>query len=584
MYLRDGGKIMKQELKQVPYGEPSFVYLREAGYAYVDKTRFIQALEQCASRFPFIVRPRRFGKSLFANMLIAYYDKAAARDFDQNFSGTWIGEHPTSLANKFLVLKLDFSGIDGGDGLIDNFLIKVKSGLDNFVTRYLPEDPQMQELLDASWTSPAALLTRFFSLVGRKLRVGIYLIIDEYDQFAQEILSKDPERFRAMTGAEGFLKAFYACIKDAAASELVKRTFITGVTSISLDSMTSGFNLATNITHDADFAGMMGFTDDELRCLIPQIVDLERYGHSVDEVFERMKVLYDGYRFSSHSDVTVFNSSMCLYYLRALAKTNAEPSVLLDPSFSIDLSKIEGILSLGRRDFVDEVVLDVLFNRHVSIGTLSGVLNLNASAELTSDDVLTALVFMGFLTFSSEAPDYLVCPNLAVKEVFFKYWFRRIGKHDDLTFPPTELKKAIDSLKNGDPESLMNYVGNRLNRCVGGHVHAHINETAIQLAVCMALSTEGDYLVSAEEEALGSGYTDLILRPASSHPNAAGWLIEFKYLKKSESTPNLVEAKIAEASRQLKRYSKASNIESISNLHLAAAVFAGTELKACRVL
>lgn len=577
-------KIMKQELKQVPYGEPSFAYLRGAGYAYVDKTHFIQVLEQCGTRFPFIVRPRRFGKSLFANMLMAYYDKAAAGDFDERFSGTWIGDHPTPWASKFLVLKLDFSGIEGGDGLIDNFIIKVKFGLRNFVTRYLPEDPQMQELLDASWTSPAALLTSFFSLVGRKLRDEIYLIIDEYDLVAQEFFSTDPERFRAMTGALGFLKTFYAAIKSHATCGCVKRTFITGVTSISLDSMTSGFNLATNITHDAEFVGMMGFTDEELRRLIPQIVDLDRYGHSVDEIIDRMKVLYDGYRFCPESDVTVLNSSMCLYYLSEIARRNAEPPVLLDPSFSIDLSKIEGILSLGRPDFVDEVVLDVLFNRHIAIGTLSGAINLNASAELTSDDVLTALVFMGFLTFSSEAPDYLVCPNLAVKDVFFKYWFRRIGKNDDLTFPPTELKKAIDSLKNGDPESLMNYVGNRLNRCVGGHVHAHINETAIQLAVCMALSTEGDYLVSAEEEALGAGYTDLILRPASSHLDAAGWVIEFKYLKKSEATPNLVEAKIAEASRQLKRYSKASNIESISNLRLAAAVFAGTELKACRVL
>ena len=577
-------KIMQQELKQVPYGEPSFAYLREAGYAYVDKTHFIQVLEQCGTRFPFIVRPRRFGKSLFANMLMAYYDKAAAGDFDERFSGTWVGDHPTPWASKFLVLKLDFSGIDGGDSLVDNFVINVLTGLEDFVKRYLPEDSQMQELLDESWSSPAALLMSFFRLAQRKLDEGLYLIIDEYDQFAQEILSKDPEQFRAMTGAEGFLKTFYACIKNYASRGFVKRTFITGVTSISLDSMTSGFNLATNITHDADFAGIIGFTDDELRHLIPQIVDLERYGHSVDEVFDRMKDLYDGYRFSKDSDVTVFNSSMCLYYLRSLAKTNAEPPVLLDPSFSFDLSKIEGILSLGRPDFVDEVVLDVLFNRHISIGTLSGAINLNASAELTSDDVLTALVFMGFLTFSSEAPDYLVCPNLAVKDVFFKYWFRRIGKKDDLTFPPTELKKAIDSLKNGDPESLMNYVGNRLNRCVGGHVHAHINETAIQLAVCMALSTERDYLVSAEEEALGAGYTDLILRPASSHPTAAGWLIEFKYLKRSESTPNLVEAKIEEASRQLKRYSKASNIEAISNLHLAAAVFADTELKACRVL
>lgn len=158
------------------------------------------------------------------------------------------------------MLKLDFSGIDGGGGLIDNFIVKVLLGLQDFVNRYLPEDSQVQKLLDASWSSPAALLASFFRLAKRKLRDGIYLIIDEYDQFAQEILSKDPERFRAMTGAEGFLKAFYACIKDVATSGYVKRTFITGVTSISLDSMTSGFNLATNITHDAEFAGMMGFT------------------------------------------------------------------------------------------------------------------------------------------------------------------------------------------------------------------------------------------------------------------------------------------------------------------------------------
>ena len=575
---------MKQELKQVPYGEPSFVYLREAGYAYVDKTRFIQVLEQCGTRFPFIVRPRRFGKSLFANMLMAYYDKAAAGDFERNFAGTWIAEHPTPYAGKYLVLKFDFSGVGGTEEtLAANFMLKLKDGMWQFVNRYLSGNARIEAVLDKTYAEPSAFMTDFLTTVRNLVKDKIYLIIDEYDQFAQKVLATNPELFRVITGTDGFLKDFYTVIKDYTQS-LIARTFITGVTSISLDSMTSGFNIARNISNFAEFAGAMGFTEDELRKLIPQIVDVHRYGHSVDEIFDRMKVLYDGYRFCPESDVTVFNSSMCLYYLSEIARRNTEPPVLLDPSFSIDLSKIEGILSLGQPDFVDEVVLDVLFNRHISIGTLSGAINLNASAELSSDDVLTALVFMGFLTFSSEAPDYLVCPNLAVKEVFFKYWFRRIGKRDDLTFPPTELKKAIDSLKNGNPESLMNYVGNRLNRCVGGHVHAHINETAIQLAVCMALSTERDYLVSAEEEALGAGYTDLILRPASSHPNAAGWLIEFKYLKKSESTPEQVEAKIEEAGRQLKRYSKASNIEAISNLHLAAAVFAGTELKACRVL
>lgn len=575
---------MNSKLKRVPYGLASFETLREMRFAYVDKTRFIQLLEEGDTLFPFIVRPRRFGKSLFANMLIAYYDKVAADDFEQNFGGTWIAEHPTPLANKFLVLKFDFSGIGGTeDTLANNFMLKMKDGMWQFVIRYLSGNPHIEAVLEKDHAEPSALLMEFLTTLRKLVKDKIYLFIDEYDQFAQNVLARNPELFRAITGNNGFLKDFYTVIKDYSQS-LIARTFITGVTSISLDSMTSGFNIARNISNDAAFAGSMGFTDDELRHLIPQIVDINRYGHSVDEIFERMKILYDGYRFCPEVDVTVFNSSMCLYYLSEIAKRNSEPPVLLDPSFSVDLSKIEGILSLGEREFVDQVVLDVLFGRPIPIGSLSGAINLNASTELTSDDVLTALVFMGFLTFSSKSMDCLVCPNLAVKEIFFKYWFRRIGKTDDLSFPPSQLKQAINKLKTGDPKPLMTLVSDRLHRCVGGHVYAHLNETAIQLAVCMALITESEYLVTAEEEAFGAGYTDLILRPTGSNPDAAGWLIEFKYLKKSDATPELVEAKIQEANEQLVRYSKAPNIEAIANLRRVVAVFSGTELKACRVV
>ena len=378
---------MNHSLKNAPYGEPSFVFLREAGWAYVDKTRYIRVLEECGSRFPFIVRPRRFGKSLFADMLMAYYDKAAAGKFDQRFAGTWISEHPTRWAGKFHVLKLDFSGIDGGEGLIDNFIINILSGLEDFVIRCLPEDSQMQELLDASWSSPAALLTSFLSLAETKLRDGIYLIIDEYDWFAQELFSKDPERYRAVTGAEGCFKSFYACIK-AAATDGAVRTFITGVTFVSLDGVIAGFNIATDITYDADFAGMMGFTDDELRRLIPQVVDLDRYGHTVDEVFDRMKDLYHGYRFSKDSDVTVFNSSMCLYYLSALAKTNAEPRELRDPAFSADTSKIDVILSLSEEAVVKSIVEDVLLDKPIESSGGWFVLTLNASAGFNLSSLL----------------------------------------------------------------------------------------------------------------------------------------------------------------------------------------------------
>lgn len=150
----------------------------------------------------------------------------------------------------------------------------------------------------------------------------VYIIIDEYDQFALNLLASDPETFRSITGKEGFLRAFYAVLKNS--EDIVDRIFITGVTSLSLDSMTSGFNLAKNISNSARYAGMLGFTDEELRKLIPQIVDVEGCGHDADDIFARMKVLYDGYRFSPESGETVFNSSMCLYYLQALAENHSE--------------------------------------------------------------------------------------------------------------------------------------------------------------------------------------------------------------------------------------------------------------------
>lgn len=572
------------EFKMAPYGEASFTYLRNAGYAYVDKTPFIKTLEKCGSRFPFIVRPRRFGKSLFANMLMAYYDKAAAASFERNFAGTWIAEHPTPFANKFMVLKFDFSGIGGPvDTLAPGFMLKMKAGMWQFVKRYFWGNTRIESVLEKDHSSPAALLTEFLFTVDSLVSDQVYIIIDEHDQFAINLLASNPKAFKAITGKDGFLKHFYTVIKDYSQS-LIAGTFITGVTSISIDSLTSGFNVAANISQHAEFAGCMGFTEDELRKLIPQIIDIRRYGHSVEEILHRMKVLYDGYRFSPMSDVTVFNSSMALYYLREIARDNCEPLALMDPSFSIDLSKIEGILSLGQREFVDEIVLNVLLDKPIAIGSLSGTINLNAVVELTSEDILTTLVFMGFLTFSGKAPDLLVCPNLAVKEVFFKYWFRRIGKTEDLTFPPTALKKAVDSLKAGDAKPLLEFVSDRLNRFVGGHVHAHLNETAVQLAVCMALCTEGDYRVTAEEEALGEGYTDMILRPSHGKPNIAGWLIEFKYLKKTEATPEAVDEKINEACEQLARYSKAENVADIAQLHRAAAVFSGTKLVGLRVI
>ena len=575
---------MTHTLKMAPYGQASFTSLRGADFAYVDKTKFIPVLEQCGTFYPFMVRPRRFGKSVFANMLMAYYDKAAAGDFKKNFSGTWIGEHPTALANQYFALKFDFSGIVRNEDLVETFIEKVKAGMQHFANRYLCDDEQLQSILDSDYKSPVLLLLKFLRHVSKKINGELYLVIDEYDQFSQEILSSDPDRFRNITGADGFLKGFYANIKDAT-QNLIKWVYITGVTSISLDSMTSGFNIALNVSTLPEFAPMLGFTDDELRGLIPQIVDVERYGHSVEEIFNRMKVLYDGYRFSPDSDVTVFNSSMCLYYLREIAARNTEPAVLLDPAFSIDLTKIDGILSLSRdKGFVEKIVTNVLFDRPIPTMGLSSCINMNASMGVSNREVLTALVFMGFLTFSADNAKYLVCPNRAVKELFFKYWFWRVEHlQQEVNFFQDDQKQAVASLAGGDVRPLLQFVAEALSQSVGVHALTHLNETAIQMAVHMAVNTNSVYKVTAAEEALGVGHADLVLRPNPQHPDAAGWLIEFKYLRKSEAKQPAIDSKLSEAEAQLNRYASAENMANIPNLKKAAVVFAGTELKGLKV-
>ena len=192
---------------------------------------------------------------------------------------------------------------------------------------------------------------------------------------------------------------------------------------------------------------------------------------------------------------------------------------------------------------------------------------------------------MGFLTFSTDSQNCLVCPNRVVKELFFKYWFWRFEHlQQEVDFPNDPQKPAVAALTRGEVPPPLVFVADALSQSIGVHALTHLNETAIQMAVHMAVNTNSTYKVTAEEEALGVGHADLILRPNKQYPDAAGWLIEFKYLKPSEITPQTINAKLAEAETQLNRYAAAENIANIPNLKKAADVFSGTELKGLKVL
>ena len=567
-------------LKMAPYGEANFSILRANNLAYVDKTEFIAELESFANRFPFIVRPRRFGKTLFTQTLQAYYDIAAAKDFERNFAGTYIGEHKTPLANTFRVIHFDFSGISP-QNFESDFADQVLSGFFDFCLRYPFKSGE--SLLREKFDSAHRLLTAFVREYEATFREPIYLIIDEYDQGANEVLASSLKSFQALTKSGGALKTLYERLKQIATKGTIGRIFITGVTTIQLDSMTSGFSLAKNFTTNARFTTMFGFTERELRNLISQLVDLKQYGKSLDEVLIRMKEWYNGYCFNPDMQETVFNSSMCLNYLSSIAETGREPRSMLDPSVANSLDKIEAVLSLGDSEFVRDIVSRALNNRPIPFEGDLKVLNLNTQEFLDEQNLLSALFYMGFLTFAPNDWKTLTVPNRAIGIQFFEYYFKNILNAPRYTFDAEEFSLAYKALTEGNPKLWLDLADRRLAQTSGVHMAVHVNEAAFQMMLSSTLWASGEYGGQLEIESRGenSGFIDLLLTPKHD-TSLPSYVIEVKHLK-SDATDEAVQKALAEAKKQAERYAQGEAVKRISNLKRLALVYKGLRLSAFEI-
>ncbi len=572
------------KLKATPYGNVDFANIRQRNLAYVDKTQFIEALENCGADYPFIVRPRRFGKTLSTSVLEAYYDEAAADRFEQTFAGTYIGSHKTPLASKFRVLHLDFSGIASKDpqALAKAFQASVLASLRIFFGRH--PHPNQDMILGGVYDNAATLIEAFFSLLAADSPRNLYVIIDEYDQFANDVLAQDLDRFKAITSSEGFFKNFFTKLK-AATRTVVDRIFITGVTSISLDSMTSGFNIATNCTIDPAFADLFGFSEAELRSLAPQVVDLDALGLSIDSLVARMKEWYNGYRFSPYADATVFNPTMCLGYLRSLQRLGKEPSSLLDSNLGQDLRKIENILRLGNADFVRETVELALRREPIEFSGDLQPLNLNQQSKLDEEALLSAMFYFGFLTFEPGDTMSLVIPNRAVSIQFFEYFLKHVLATDEYAFVAKDFLKAIEALVAGNPKPLFDVTCNRFQSASGLHSHAHLHESDFQTLLVGALNFTNAYTVTSEVEVRGEekGYIDILAAPAAESRAQTAYLIEVKYLPMKDDSPEARERVLSDARAQISRYEQGANVKCLPQLKRIVALFVGLKLETLEI-
>ena len=399
-------------MKKLPYGISNYEELVKDGYYYVDKTMYIEQLENLAEKRIMFLRPRKFGKTLFTSTLENYYDIKKKEEFEILYGDTYIGKKPTKLKNSYHILKFNFSGIDttNEETTIKGFKKEVASSIKVFVEKYgldfyINIDDEAENILDN--------LIKAFLI--QKAEEKIYVIIDEYDHFANELLGFNTNQFKNLVSKNGKVRKWYEILKKGTES-VIDRIFITGVAPITLDSLTSGFNIGLDITQDREFNEMMGFTEEELKDLmLKQKIDKEEQ----EKIIPIMRENYDGYRFSLKGKEKMYNSNMCLYFLNNYTRFKEIPTQLIDMNIASDYSKLGKMLDLCQGEEREKVIEKTVSGE----GIVSEITQkFNPAIEFTEKDLVSMLYYLGYLTISGEEVGYpiLNIPNKVMKESFTK--------------------------------------------------------------------------------------------------------------------------------------------------------------------
>ncbi len=579
----------KIQLLNNPYGQVAYEKFRNSGLAFADKSSVIESLDNAEmTPYPVLLRPRRFGKSTFVQMLKCFYDISYADRYDEIFFKTNIYEKNLPGHNSYHVINFNFSGVSGikEDTLIRSFIIAVNSGINDFMVRY-PDFVFNPTEIEKE--TPSGFIKSFFDAYKRyPSKKYLYLMVDEYDNFANNVLSHDLELFKAITSTGGFLKDFYAAIKEGAKS-CVEKTFITGVSSVSLDSLTSGFNISHNVTSRACFNEYAGFTEDELKELIPQLVDIEELGVSTDEIIARMKPVYDGYCFSHRAEHTVFNSSMCLYYLdeMRLAGEFLPPEEYLDPASDHDGSKLRQLFEIADKGLADEIIENYLASDLFYLDKLAQNINLNQTAKYNRDQLLSMLFYLGYLTIDKDASDSsslaLKIPNLFMSKLFAQciedMRLKTSSIFTDSVLDISALRETID-----DIASFASSCTEFLSGIFTNQVLTHMSEMALNLTLYTKLKSLRGIIVEMQKSLIiaskGENFADLVITVNKGKSNECIYLIELKYSTKAKATESRIQKLIKDATDQILRYKSAQEFMN-RQVKAYAMVFAGSDCVYC---
>ncbi|RWX42823.1 PD-(D/E)XK nuclease superfamily protein [Candidatus Electrothrix aarhusensis] len=563
---------------KTPYGESNFKKIITHDFLYIDKTKYIGILEQSGS-FNILLRPRRFGKTLFLSTLRHYYDILFKEEFETFFGHLAIGRNPTPLKNSYQILAFDFSGIETGsrEQIEQGFNRRVETALKKFLRSY-GYGPEIIQIIEEQ-NSPAGKIDHFFSAIGE---ANIYLLIDEYDHFANAVLGDSLELFTEIVGKGGFVRAFYEIIKIATSQGIVDRLLITGVTSITLDSMTSGFNIGDNITYRLDFNQAMGFTAQETEEMIQPLIDA--CALDKQEMMRTLGDWYNGYRFSSRADGKVFNPDMVLYFLRNFDMGECRfPEQMLDDNIASDYGKIMRLFGIGDRERNFETLEELIVNGEI-IGRHKGKLDLDMHKPFERDDFISLLLYMGFITISGTVLSQLryVIPNYVIQKLYYDYFRAEIKRRAQIGVSGRAVEHAVAELAlHNNINPLLDEIRSVL-ALFSNRDFMRMDEKHIKAVILTLLNQSEVYFIRSEPE-VNKRYPDILLLERKPIEVRYQFLFELKFSKKKDGQKGL-EAKRIEGINQIRGYQGLADISRLLKLQSYLLLTDGTEIEAVAVV
>ena len=588
-----------ETMKQIMYGVTDFARIRAENGYFVDRTALIRELEKTS--YAMFLRPRRFGKSLLCSILQCYYDIDYAGRFEEFFGGLDIGREPTAERGKYLFIDFNFTGVEKRiDRVQDSFNEYCSERLDVFVERQagrLPEGTTAAVL--AKRTCHEKFNTLTMRLKGSGL--ALYITIDEYDNFTNTILAESRESYEALCHGDGFFKQFFNELKLATTGTdaPVTRLFVTGVTPVTMDDVTSGFNIAANISLNPAFAALTGFTHGDVRAMLAYYRAHAGFAFDEAAVFETMRRWYDGYRFSPETGADgkepprVANPTLVLYYMQYFLQNHRPQPDLVDENLRTDYMKIRHVITEGRRINGNFHRLEDLIARLGATATLRK--SFQARELGVADNFVSFLFYNGLVTVTGErlGRSTLGIPNLTVGEFlhdFVPKAYRDLNGIDPRLF---DVANAMtDFARHGDWRAPLETAASVVSRYWKVR-DAVEGERVVQTALCALLYVgHGPYIVRHERESAG-GFVDIAFEPQLARWPEIGHaaLVELKYLKASDDASPAALAKIRDAAAaQLARYAADHDLARAWNLkeqggtvtlHRVVLVFHGGDVALC---